>query len=37
MINELLNKEKMQEALTKKGNLSRPSLDKLIYPILKYE
>jgi hypothetical protein len=37
MISGLLNKEKMKEAIVRKGNLSVPDLDKLTYPILKYE
>jgi hypothetical protein len=37
MINGLLNKDKMKDAITKKGNSSAPGLDKLTYPILKYE
>jgi hypothetical protein len=37
MLKELLNKKKMLEAISKKGNLSAPGLDKLTYPILKYE
>jgi hypothetical protein len=37
MIKELLNKEKMKEAITMKGNLAVFGLDKLIYPIFKYE
>jgi hypothetical protein len=37
MLKELLNKKKMIEAISKKGNLSAPGLDKLTYPILKYE
>jgi hypothetical protein len=37
MLKELLGKNKMREAITKKGNLSAPGLDKLTYPILKYE
>jgi hypothetical protein len=37
MMKELLNKNKMRDAITKKGNLSAPGLDKLTYPILKYE
>jgi hypothetical protein len=37
MKNELLNKEKMREAITRKGNLSASGLDKLTYLVLKYE
>jgi hypothetical protein len=37
MLRELLNKKKMQEAISKKVNLSAPGLDKLTYPILKFE
>jgi hypothetical protein len=37
MMNELLNKKKMKEAITRKGNLSASGLDKLTYIILKYE
>jgi hypothetical protein len=37
MLKELLNKSKMKEAITKKGNLSAHGVDKLTYPILKYE
>jgi hypothetical protein len=37
MLKELLNKAKMKDAIVKKGNLSAPGLDKLTYPILKYE
>jgi hypothetical protein len=37
MLKELLNKNKMKEAIIKKDNLSAPGLDKLTYPILKYE
>jgi hypothetical protein len=37
MIRELLDKKKMKEAITKKGNLSALELDKLTYPILKHE
>jgi hypothetical protein len=37
MLMELLDKNKMREAITKKDNLSAPGLDKLTYPILKYE
>jgi hypothetical protein len=37
MLKDLFNKDKMKDAINKKGNLSVPSLDKLTYPILKYE
>jgi hypothetical protein len=35
MINELLNKEKMNETISRKGNLFTPGLAKLTYFILK--
>jgi hypothetical protein len=37
MLSELSNKNKMKKAITKKGNLSASGLDKLTYPIMKYE
>jgi hypothetical protein len=37
LFGELLNKAKLKEVITKKENLSAPGLDKLTYPILKYE
>jgi bisphosphoglycerate-dependent phosphoglycerate mutase len=37
MIKELINKDKMKRAITMKANFSAPGLDKLTYPILKYE
>jgi hypothetical protein len=37
MLNELLNKENMKKAIVRKGNLSASGLDKLTFPILKYE
>jgi hypothetical protein len=37
MLKELLDKNKMKDAITKKGNLSVQGLDKLTYPIVKYE
>jgi hypothetical protein len=37
MIKDLLDKKKMKDAISKKGNLSASGLNKLIYPILKYE
>jgi hypothetical protein len=33
----LLDKKKTKNAITRKGNLLVPGLDKLRYPILKYE
>jgi hypothetical protein len=36
MFAELLDKYKMKETIQRKGNLSAPGLDKLTYPILKY-
>jgi hypothetical protein len=33
----LLNKENMNKTIVRKGNLSIPRIDKLTYPILKYE
>jgi hypothetical protein len=37
MLKEFLIKNKMKDAINKKGNLSALGLDKLTYPILKYE
>jgi hypothetical protein len=37
MIKELSNEKKMKKAIMMKGNLSAPGLEKLTYPILKYE
>jgi hypothetical protein len=37
MMKELLDKKKMKDAITRKGNLSASGLDKLTYLILKYE
>jgi hypothetical protein len=37
MLRELLDKKKMSDAISKKANLSAPGLDKLTYPILKFE
>jgi hypothetical protein len=37
MLKDLLDKNKMKNAITKKGNMSAPGLDKLTYPIFKYE
>jgi hypothetical protein len=34
---ELFNKEMLKESIMRKGNLSAPSIDKLTYPILKFE
>jgi hypothetical protein len=36
-MNELLDKEKMNEIITRKGNLSTSGHDKLAYHILKYK
>jgi hypothetical protein len=36
MFAELFDKYKMKETIQRKGNLSAPGLDKLTYPILKY-
>jgi hypothetical protein len=35
MMKEILNKEKLKEAIRRKGNVSTLALDKLTYPILK--
>jgi hypothetical protein len=37
MIRFLLNRESMIKTIARKGNLSAPGIDKLTYPILKYE
>jgi hypothetical protein len=37
MLTDLFAKNKMKDVITKKGNLSAPGLDKLTYPIFKYE
>jgi hypothetical protein len=36
-LKELLDKENMKKAIVRKDNLSVPGVDKLTYPILKYE
>jgi hypothetical protein len=34
---ELLDKKKIKDAITRKGNLSAQGLNQLTYPLLKYE